>query len=232
MRLIKPNCRIQFTAEDLDFMVSVLGKPGQNAASLLQLLADEETRDLILDNEALYHRLLEDTGCLRVSSHFYFYIMVRTALKRTGIDDTKVADYVAEVLAEFSKADHSRCLIPGQEGSLDYFFEMLAALKTADERTSFCIRAHIGNHSLFLSGIFLNRIKYRAEYRGFPDLSYYESLGQSSFKVAGDHRLAARYDLAPVFSVLATQFHTTRLALNDLSERVLVVGDVPSVVGL
>ena len=48
MKVIQPNCRIQFTAEDVDFIVSILGKKTGNAQCLTQLLADEESRDLIL----------------------------------------------------------------------------------------------------------------------------------------------------------------------------------------
>jgi hypothetical protein len=108
---------------------------------------------------------------------------------------------------------------------LDYFFEMLAALRTADERTSFFIRVHIGNHSLFLAGVFPERIKFRAEARGFPDLKYYESLGQTHYRVASDHRLARQFALTKVFNVLAERFQATRLALNDLSDRVFSIGD-------
>ena len=103
---------------------------------------------------------------------------------------------------------------------------MLAALRNADDRTSFYIRTHIGNHSLFLSGIFPQRIRYRAERKGFPDLQYYESLGQSSFRIASDHRLAQRYDLAPIYSTLAERFQETRQALNDISERLVCLGDL------
>ena len=105
------------------------------------------------------------------------------------------------------------------------FLEMLAALQTADERTSFSIRAHIGNHSLFLTGVFPRRILQRAEQRGFPGLSYYEGLGRANFRVASDHRLAARYELGPIFAQLAERFHDTRLALNDISDRLFSLGD-------
>jgi hypothetical protein len=226
MKVIQPNCRIQFTAEDIDFIVSVLGKTMGDGPCLLKLLADEETRDLILDDEALYRALIEQRGCLRVSGHFYFYVTVRHVLRRTGIEDRAVADYVAEMLCEFSQLDRTRCVLPGQAGQLDYFFEMLAALERADERTSFYIRAHIGNHSLFLSGVFPERIRYRAESRGFPDLRYYESLGRSSFRAASDHRLAARYELAPIFATLAEQFETTRRALNDVADRLFSISEV------
>src|SRR5713101_4569031 len=214
MKMIQPNCRIQFAAEDIEFILSVLGRKLGTAECLVKLLADEDSRDLILDDEALFHALLERRGCLRVSSRFYFYILVRQVFRRSDIQDRSVADYVAEVLTEFARTERSRCVVPGQTNPLDYFFEMLAALQKADDRTSFFIRVHIGNHSLFLSGVFPERIRFRAEARGFPDLKYYEGLGRTQYRVASDHRLAQRYDVAEVLSTLAERFQTTRLALN------------------
>src|SRR5215470_12057132 len=153
MKLIQPNCRIQFAAEDIEFIVSVLGSRLGTAECLVKLLADEESRDVILDDEALLHALLERRGCLRVTSRFYFYILVRHVFSRAGIQDREVSGYVAEVLAEFSRAEKARCVVPGQSNPLDYLFEMLTALQTADDRTSFQISVHIGKHSLFLAGV-------------------------------------------------------------------------------
>ena len=225
MRMIQPNCRVQFAAEDIDFVVSVLGGKLGNAECLVKLLADEESRDLILDDEALLHALLERRGCLRVSTHFYFYILVRHGLRRAGITDRAVADYVAELLAEFARTERARCVVPGQPNPLDYFFEMLAALQTADDHTKFHLQVHIGNHSLFLSGVFPERIRSRAERKGFPDLRYYESLGRSQFRAASDHRLAQRFNLAAIFDTLSERFETTRRALNDDTERLSSLGD-------
>jgi len=225
MKMIQPNCRVQFAAEDIEFVVSVLGARLGNAECLVKLLADEESRDLILDDEALFHALLERRGCLRVSTHFYFYVLVRHVFLRSDLKERAVADYVAELLAEFARTEHARCVVPGQPNPLDYFFEMLAALQTADDRTSFQIRVHMGNHSLFLSGVFPERIRVRAEKRGFPDIKYYESLGRTQYRAAGDHRLAQRYELSSILHTLAERFETTRLALNDISDRLFSLGD-------
>src|SRR5205823_5956463 len=97
-----------------------LGRKLGTAECLVKLLADEESRDLILDDEALFHALLERRGCLRVTSRFYFYILVRHVFRRSDIQNRTVADYVAEVLAEFSSAERSRCVLPGQNNPLDY----------------------------------------------------------------------------------------------------------------
>lgn len=219
MKMIQPNCRVQFAAEDVEFILSVLGGKSGDADCFVKLLTDEEARDTMLDDERIFHALLERCGCLRVSSHFYFYILVRHVFRRAGINEAIVADYVAELLAEFARTERSRCVIPGQATPLDYFFEMVAALQTADDRTGFQIRAHIGNHSLFLTGIFPERIRERAERRGFPDLKYFEAMGRSQYGLASDHRLAQRYELSEIFSTLSERFETTRLALNDISDR-------------
>src|SRR5437763_16605744 len=226
MKMIQPNCRVQFAAEDMDFILSVLGGKIGTAECLVKLLSDEDSRDLILDDEALFHALLERRGCLRVSSRFYFYVLIQHVCRRSDIQDRPVADYVAEVLAEFASAEKARCVVPGQRTPLDYFFEMLTALRSADDRTSFLIRVHIGNYSLFLSGVFPERIKFRAEARGFPDLKYYEGLGRTHYRMASDHRLAQRYEVAKIFSTLAERFAATRLALNDIADRLFTLGDV------
>jgi hypothetical protein len=223
MKIIKPNCRMQFAAQDVEFIQSVLGGKLEGPDCLVKLLGDEASRDLILDDELLFHALLERGGCLRVSSHFYFYILVRHVFKRAGIADRGVADYVAEVLAEFAQSERARCVLPGRTNPLNYFFEMLSALQTADDSTSFHLRAHIGNYSLFLSGVFPDRIRMRAERRGFPDLKYYVALGRTYFRAASDHRLAQRYELSGIFSTLSERFETTRRALNDISDRLFSI---------
>ncbi len=225
MKVIQPNCRVQFAAEDIEFIVSTLGSRLGDTECLVKLLADEDTRDQILDDPALLHSLLERGGCLRVSTHFYFYILVRNVFRRSDIKDRAVADYVAEVLAEFARTEQMRCVVPGQPNVLDYFFEMLAALQTADDRTSFQIRVHIGNHSLFLSGVFHERIRFRAEKKGFPDLKYYEALGRTQYRAASDHRLAQRYELTEILCTLSERFDTTRKALNEISDRLFSLGD-------
>lgn len=226
MNVIQPNCRVHFTAADLDFIVHTLTSRG-STESLVKLMADPESLDQILDHDLVFRALLEHNGCLAVSKYFYFYVMVRRVLQRSGIEDRHVADYVAAVLAEFSSATRARNPLAGAEQPMDYLFEMLAALQQADDGTRFLIRAHVGNHSLFLSGVFPERVHYRAQFRGAPEIAYYETLGSANFRVASDHRLAQKYDLVPIFVALAEQFHTIRLALNDMTDRLISLGDPP-----
>ena len=50
MKVIQANCRVQFTAEDVEFILAILGAKAGTSETLVGLLADEDTRDLILDN--------------------------------------------------------------------------------------------------------------------------------------------------------------------------------------
>jgi hypothetical protein len=231
MKMIQANCRMQFAAEDVDFVLSVLGRKLGDSECLTRLLADEDSRDQILDDDALFQALLERQGCLRVTSRFYFYVLVRNVFRRSGLEDRAVADYVAEVLAEFARAERARCVVPGADGPLEYFFEMLAALQKADDRTRFYLRVHMGNYSLFLSGVFPERIRFRAEGRGCPDLKYYDAVGRAQYRMASDHQLARRHDVAEILGTLSDRFQTTRLALNDIADRLFSLGDVSGPLG-
>jgi len=225
MQIIQPNCRVQFTAEDIEFILNVM-RPGVDSLDCLQrLLTDEDTRDLILDDDKLFQAVLEHRGCLHISTHFYFYILVRKIFLRSGLKDRVLADYVAEVLSEFSQTERTQLKAGGQLKPLEYFCDLLAAMQTVDDTTRFYIRAHVGNYSLFLSGIFPDQIRYRAEYKGAPNLRYYEEVGRSNFRVASDHHLARKYELSNIFNTLAERFKETRLALNDLGERLVSLGD-------
>ena len=181
MQVIHANCRVQFTAADMDFITSVLGKNRDTMPFLISLLTDLETRDIILDDDMLFRALLEHRGCLRVSPHLYFYVLVRHVLRESGLEDRSVADYVAELLTEFSREERTRYVHSRPTPAAWIIFSKCSPrLQTADDYTAFCLRAHIGNHSLFFSGVFPGRIRARAERRGFPGLQYYRELGRAS----------------------------------------------------
>lgn len=231
MKIIRANCRAQFTAADFEFITSILARTEVQQGALNRLLSDEETRDVLLDNPRIHQILLEDCRSLKVSAHFFFYVLVRQTFLRIGIQDRDTADYVAEVLCEFSDPTATGVRLSNRKEPLTYFFEMVEALQGADKRTEFCLRAHMGNHSLFLTGLFAERIRSRAEKRGFPGMSYYETLGRSSFAMASGNRLAREYEVDGVMSSVATRFPLIRAGLNDIASRLLFLGE-PQVPGL
>ena len=221
MRVVRANCRVQLNAEDIAFLLRVFERDADDSSFLNLLLTDEEARDQILDDPLVYDTLTNSNHCLSISNHLYFYVLVRHVFLRAGIDDRSVADYVASLLVEFTQTENLPLRVPPDRTPIEYVFEMLTESARADDRTRYFIQAHIGNHTLFLSGVFAERIERRCESRGFPGLDYYENVGAGQFRAARDHRMAERYELVPVYNRLSEDFPKARRALSDLSDRVL-----------
>mgnify|MGYP000548420427 CR=1 FL=1 len=225
MKVIRPACRVQLTAEDVTFIASVLSRQPSDVEAVVRLLADESSRDSLLDDERLLRAILEARGCLHISTPFYFYLLVRHAFLRVGVLDRAVADYVATVLAEYAEIESTRLRLRKDAPPLEYFVDMLAALRNCDDITRFYLRTFMGNTALFLAGIFPDRIQHRAQRRGAPGMSYYTGLGRASFREAGEHRLARQYELDAIFDQLAERFEETRCALNDVRDRMIHLDD-------
>jgi len=221
--VIHANCRAQFTADDFSFVVRVLAKSQRDAVSLVSLLSDEAERDAILDHDLIYNSVVDDTGCLKVSAAFYFYILTRRVLRRVSLDERALTDYVAAVLLFFS---HINQLRPPDEKNptsrnFTYVSDLLTQLNTCPPEQAFILRTHLGNYTLFLSGMFAERVQSHAQRRGAPGLSFYEAVGQSSYLSVAQHPQARRTDLQAIFELLGTEFRRVRLALNHLTDTLL-----------
>ncbi len=221
MHVIGPRCRLEFTPADYAFVVGLLAEGKKEREAVYRLLGDGESRDRILDDEAIFLALLEENRLLSVSTPFYFYIMVRRVFVQAGLEDRMLADYVASVLTEFSRIERIRRPGGDRLPVMDYLVDMVGAMAEASEELRFFMSLHIGNVALFWAGIFPASIARRSERRAAPGIRYYESMGTSHMRAAGEHRLADRYDLTPVLRDLADVFRPARQALNELAERFL-----------
>ncbi|RNI29752.1 hypothetical protein EFA69_09400 [Rufibacter immobilis] len=224
--MVLANCRAQFTATDFDFVANVLSKQANQHISLIELLSDPECRDEMLDHEALPQALLSREGQVAVSQQLYFYVLTRTVLRRQGIEDRELADYIAALLWQFSTTQRMQSPHEKLPHRFQYIADMLAALSSASAAEAFLIRVHIGNYALFLSGMFHAWIE-RRQQRGAPDSSFYEQVGKSSFRTAATHKLAYQLELAQVYGQLAEGFRDARLALNELAQTVWKPNDAP-----
>lgn len=223
--MFKSSCRGQFTADDFQFVVDTLGKSPADAVNLVDLLTDEETRDLVLDHELIYEGLVDHHGCLKVSPAFYFYVVTRRVLRQAGMKEVDLADYIASLLTCFT--DKRKIQTPTSnnkqedpEKSRLYISDLLETLSEAGSDECFAIRSHIADYSLFLSGMFIDRIRAYEERRGGPNLDFYEGMGKSNYRYASRHRLAKESALEITLNQLSNRFREVRRALNDLSSNV------------
>ena len=217
--MITPTCRERLTAADFDFIIRTLAHGGQKrSTSLAELLTDSETRDSILDSEVLFQAVLEAGATLEISPQCYFYILLRHVLKEHKLASRETADYLASLLETFSRTERMKAPSGAGEGPQQYISDMLLALQKAPSLQSFFLRAHIGNYTLFITGIFYDRVECRSR-RGGPDVGFFEGVGASSFSIAAEHSMARDHALAPIFRELGDRFRDIRLALNDTAER-------------
>ena len=230
--MVRANCRARFTAADFDFIVRTLARSQTDQVSLVDLLSNVETRDSVLDHPRLVDAILNHCGHLRISSQFYFYVLARHVLQRGGIGDRKLCDYVASLLETFSRASQLQISdeparnathnVAGGTHHLaqQYISDILIALNRATPEQAFLLRAHIGNYSLFISGIFHENTQ-RRSLRGGPDIKFYEQVGRTNYQLVSSHAVARRCELDDVFEGLADRFREVRLALNQLSDQLL-----------
>jgi hypothetical protein len=216
MKIVLPNCRIQFTPDDFALISMVLG----GGRSLEQLLQDEDTLPEILDDPSLVAAIQDSPSRLRMSAHLYFYLLTRNVLREVQLLNRDVAEYLAELLVYFADARHLKLRVDGQP-ACEYFYEMLMLLRQADAETAFSIRAYIANYALLMVGLFPERIEHRAARSGAPSVRYYAGLGMSNYQVASRHKLASQYAVADLFSGLAANFELVCQALQRLSDRYL-----------
>jgi hypothetical protein len=220
--MIQANCRARFTAADFQFIVRTLGRSPNDQVSLVDLLSDAETRDAVLDHPRLVDAILCHAGQLSISSAFYFYVLARHVLQRAQITDRKLCDYIASLLETFSRANGLRPPHTEEDSGQQYISDMLIALTRATAAQSFLLRAHVGNYSLFVSGIFHENAQHRSR-RGAPAREYRAKTGMTDLEVVAAYRTPCRWN--DVFEELADRFHDVRLALNHLSDELLNLDD-------
>jgi hypothetical protein len=190
--MIRADVRARLDRHDAQLALRLLaGGDGDAYAHWERVLADAGF-DAILDDPALAAALRTRPAGAHASLPLFCYVVVRHAL-RAAVYET-LADLLAAAEAESRQADPRRALL---------------------------VRAHLGNYALWLSGLFPDHVEAKRWRRGGPDLDYYEEMGRRGFRMAADHRLAAEYGLASLFSAAADRFAVLRVALSAVSDTLL-----------
>lgn len=218
MTTIKADCRERLTIDDLQFLASTLTSHRDGSAAVMKLLQDSSACEAALESDRLLKALLETPEPLRVTPRLYFYVLVRRAL--AGFE-RHIADYIASVLAAFLHTCRWRTLPGHPECTADFVSDMLAVLSAASSEHEFLIRVHVGNYSLFMTGIFPAHVRHRATVRGAPKLSFYEEIGSTNYRLAANHRLAREQALEETYRTIADHFSEVRRGLNQLPDRLI-----------
>ncbi len=201
--------------------MTLLGRGSALRLADLEAQLRAEGPDPLLDDPALFDRLLEVRSLMTPSPALFYYVVVRHLLQRATVDDRDLADYLAALLMEFGRRDRANRIDWNDDHHHRYLIDIVADLESTDGERRFRVMAHLGNFALWLSGLFPEYIAARRIRNGGPDVSYYQALGRRGFALASDHVLADHYHLDGIFRAAAGRFDDIRLALNELSGRLL-----------
>jgi hypothetical protein len=209
----------------MDLVVGLLASGDAAQEARYRVRLSDQGRDALLDDPSLFDRLQHAPGLAAPSAALFIYVGVRHALQRVGLDDPELSDYLSALLLEFGVRDRALRITGADDQVYRYVSDIVADLDlVADQRRAFLLRAHLGNFSLWLSGVFPDHIAARRERHGGPDLSYYEEMGARGFRLASDHQLAREWDLTDVYHRAAQSFDRLRVGLNRLSDFVFFRG--------
>lgn len=216
--MILANARERLTPSDIELVLDLLAQGDAARRAALRHRAEAEGIDVLLDHADLLERLVAVTGLASPSPALFLYALVRHALRNAGIDDGPLSDYLAALLLDFGVRERAFRIAQYDDDIYRYLTDIMVALDAASGRREFLLRAHLGNYSLWLAGVFPDYIVARRERKGGPDLGYYDAVGAQGFRLARDHRLATELDLANVYDRAAETFPRLRVALNRLSD--------------
>jgi hypothetical protein len=138
----------------------------------------------------------------------YFRHQLAHRFEERDLAAPQVLDYVSEVLARFA---HTRALYPFSDDGgrpLEHIVDLLAAGNKAGRAQAREIVRHIGEYTLFMSGLFRQRLRKRGE------LEYYLDQGSGAFgRCASNEPSPPRRQL---YGRMHRQFRTISGALDEL----------------
>jgi hypothetical protein len=219
--MILANTRQQMTRDDAQLALRLLARESGEELQALESRMTDTGIDAILDDPRLPRALLRLPRGAQASLPLFAYVMIRHAFRDAGEDDRGVADYVTSMFVHFALAGRPERVAMSDDEIYPTLADLYRDVDDPDVRRSFLVRSHLGNYSLWLSGLFPDRIEHRRWRRGGPDLEYYEQLGRQGFQLAAEHRVAAELGLDSLYAEVAARFGLLRTALNNVSDSLL-----------
>ncbi len=219
--MILANLRQRIGAADLDLVTRVLADGDDAARRRIEREVTIRGIDWLLDREGLPERLRAHPELGSPSAQLFLYVTVRHTLLAAAIDDATLTDYVASLMLEFGNRGRAFRIAEYDDASYRYLVDIVGDLSVESGRREFLLSVHLGNFSLWLVGFFPDHVTARNERRGAPGIPYYEELGTRGFSLAAEHRLARQLDMTGIYRSVADSFRRIRVALNQISDRLL-----------
>lgn len=220
----RPGCWYRFTPADWQFIGESLGLTDRGRNKLEAMGDDPDAVRHLADHPQLFEALVMGRRAALVSPELFFFVVVRHTLKRIGVADIGVADYVAVVCADYGRPPTDSTDEPQAGTEKLYSVDFMQALQNARSYERFFIHMGCANQFLVLTCLYPSFLHRRAERRGAPDVEFYEKVVVDHLDAAGNHALAGEFALHDVLVRLAESFPPVRRAMNHTLREYLSLG--------
>jgi hypothetical protein len=216
--MILPTIRASVSRSDANRLVDLLSGGDRDLSEAVRRRLDEDGLDSLLDDPRTLNALLASPR-VRVRPEVVFYVLVRQALLEGGIESRSIADYVASVVTRFGQAGRAFRVSESDPQEYRYLVDMVSEAASAKKSRKFLLRLHLGDYSLWVSGLFPDWVESRVRRRGAPPLSYYEEMGMTGYSLAAGSHEAEKMGLDEILQSVSDHFAGVRVALNRISDR-------------
>lgn len=215
------------TDGDVQFLIENFPKPGRSYEEIASLIHDlPATLESRLNSQSLFDRIRDPSErILQISPFLFFSVLVRRSLTDCRIlGDRRVINYLSNLLSIFVETNRLYRINQHDKQPVNYLTDMIAEAQNADSRRQFLIYSHIGNYSLYVTGLFPGSIEYRQRYKRRPvGAQFYIDFGREYYEQASGHTIAREYELDEVFFRLSIMFEVYKDALNHLAKQYLIL---------
>lgn len=223
MKMITSEYQLVLSYRDREFIHEILDPKHLQTDALDLLIFDGESITALLDDPRIYDAVMDQTKPLDISSHLFFYIILRREFCESNLNSARVPEYLAWSLKEFAM-DHP--LWNKSSANLQSHFlnavDFMDLVKSVDSYQKFLLELWAGNYYLIWSGIFHEFLEKREDRHGAPGVQFYERLGWTSFHFAQTHPLAEEFHMHPILDEIVDDYYTVRKALSRVSDEILV----------
>ncbi|MDE0299975.1 MAG: hypothetical protein OXN17_15175 [Candidatus Poribacteria bacterium] len=215
------------TDADVQFLIENFPKPGRSYEEIASLIHQlPETLESRLSSQSLFDRIRDPSErILQISPFLFFSVLLRRSLTDCRIlGDRRVINYLSNLLSIFVQTNRLFRVNQHDRQTVSYLTDMIEEAQNADPRRQFLIYSHIGNYSLYITGLFPQSIEYRQRYKNRPlGAQFYIDFGREYYEHASVHTIARQYELDEVFFRLSIMFEVYKDALNHLAKQYLIL---------
>ncbi|MDN3513976.1 MAG: hypothetical protein NG747_06220 [Candidatus Brocadia sp.] len=140
------------------------------------------------------------------------------------LNSADVPNYLANMLSTFVQTSRLYKMEKDEENQYRYISDMIEEIQRSDSARRFYIYCHIGNYTLFFTGMFSEYIEHKFKYKKtLVNSRYYADFGKTYFGLASEHVIARQHELNDTLHSLSEGFEIITKLLQYMRKEYLAL---------